>query len=146
FRPQPTFNKQFALLLDNLNTNHENGYVNYLYCTNEAETNRFYDIFENFRENGQNQDISYESKVFPLYQGFIDDDNRIACYTDHQIFERYHRFSIKNSKSKKQNITLKELTSLSVGDYVTHIDHGIGKFGGLQKIEVDGKKQEAIKL
>lgn len=146
FRPQPTFNKQFDLLIDNLNTNHQNGYVNYLYCTSEAQATRFYDIFENFKENGQKQVISYETKVFPLYQGFIDDENRIACYTDHQIFERYHRFSIKNSKSKKQNITLKELTSLSVGDYVTHIDHGIGKFGGLQKIEVDGKKQEAIKL
>src|SRR5690606_11010578 len=104
------------------------------------------DIFENFKENGQKQIISYETKVYPLDQGFIEDENRIACYTDHQIFERYHRFSIKNSTSKKQNITLKELTSLSVGDYVTHIDHGIGKFGGLQKIEVDGKKQEAIKL
>ncbi|MCD8518553.1 MAG: transcription-repair coupling factor, partial [Flavobacterium sp.] len=67
-------------------------------------------------------------------------------YTDHQIFERYHKFSIKNGYSKKQTITLKELTSLSVGDYVTHIDHGIGKFGGLQKIQVEGKTQEAIKL
>src|SRR5690554_8179960 len=82
----------------------------------------------------------------PLFQGFIDDENQIACYTDHQIFERYHKFNIKNSYSKKQNITLKELTTLSVGDYVTHIDHGIGKFGGLQKIDVDGKMQEAIKL
>jgi transcription-repair coupling factor (superfamily II helicase) len=84
--------------------------------------------------------------VFPLYQGFVDLENQIACYTDHQIFERYHKFSIKNGYSKKQTITLKELNSLTVGDYVTHIDHGIGKFGGLQKIEVEGKKQEAIKL
>ncbi|HLV47171.1 MAG TPA: transcription-repair coupling factor [Flavobacterium sp.] len=146
FRPQPTFNKQFDLLIDNLNANHQNGYTNYLYCTGEAQANRFHDIFENFKENGQKQVEAYETKVFPLYQGFIDDENQIVCYTDHQIFERYHRFSIKNAKNKKQNITLKELNSLSVGDYVTHIDHGIGKFGGLQKIEVDGKKQEAIKL
>jgi transcription-repair coupling factor (superfamily II helicase) len=84
--------------------------------------------------------------VLPLFEGFIDEENQIACYTDHQIFERYHKFSIKNGYSKKQTITLKELTSLSVGDYVTHIDHGIGKFGGLQKIQVEGKTQEAIKL
>ncbi|CAN0361111.1 unnamed protein product, partial [Ectocarpus sp. 4 AP-2014] len=68
------------------------------------------------------------------------------CYTDHQIFERYHKFHLKNGYAKKQAITLKELTKLDIGDYVTHIDHGIGKFGGLQKIDVEGKKQEAIKL
>lgn len=146
FRPQPTFNKQFDLLIDNLNANHQNGFVNHLYCSSEAQANRFHEIFENFKENGEKQVEAYETKVFPLFQGFIDDENQIVCYTDHQIFERYHRFSIKDAKSKKQNITLKELNSLSVGDYVTHIDHGIGKFGGLQKIEVDGKKQEAIKL
>ncbi|PIX09506.1 MAG: transcription-repair coupling factor, partial [Flavobacteriaceae bacterium CG_4_8_14_3_um_filter_34_10] len=69
-----------------------------------------------------------------------------VCYTDHQIFERYHKFHLKNGYAKKQAITLKELTHLEIGDYVTHIDHGIGKFGGLQKIDVEGKKQEAIKL
>ena len=73
-------------------------------------------------------------------------DLKLACYTDHQIFERYHKFHLKNGYAKKQAITLKELTKLEVGDYVTHIDHGIGKFGGLQKIDVEGKKQEAIKL
>ena len=81
-----------------------------------------------------------------LYQGFIDHDNKITCYTDHQIFERYHKFHLKNGYAKKQAITLKELTNLDLGDYVTHIDHGIGRFGGLQKIDVEGKKQEAIKL
>jgi transcription-repair coupling factor (superfamily II helicase) len=88
----------------------------------------------------------YDTIKFPLYQGFIDEELQIACYTDHQIFERYHKFSIKNGYAKKQTITLKELTTLSVGDYVTHIDHGIGRFGGLQKIQVEGKTQEAIKL
>jgi transcription-repair coupling factor (superfamily II helicase) len=81
----------------------------------------------------------------PLYQGFIDEENQITCYTDHQIFERYHKFNIKKSYSKKEYY-LKELTTLSVGDYVTHIDHGIGRFGGLQKIQVENKTQEAIKL
>ncbi len=146
-KPQPSFNKQFDLLLNNLNDNHFNGYKNYLFCSNENQAKRFHDIFETLDEaNSENIRKQYNTVVLPLYQGFIDEENQIACYTDHQIFERYHKFSIKSNVSKKQNITLKELTTLSVGDYVTHIDHGIGKFGGLQKIQVEGKTQEAIKL
>lgn len=146
-QPQPSFNKQFDLLLSNLNENHSNGFKNYIFCSNEAQAARFHDIFESLDEaNHENIRKQYKTIVFPIYEGFIDEENRIACYTDHQIFERYHRFNIKNGYSKKQTITLKELNSLSVGDYVTHIDHGIGKFGGLQKIQVEGKTQEAIKL
>ncbi|NNT70934.1 transcription-repair coupling factor [Flavobacterium sp. IMCC34852] len=146
-QPQPSFNKQFDLLLNNLSDNHFNGYTNYLYCANEGQANRFHDIFESLdEENHENIRKQYHTIVSSLYQGFIDEENQIACYTDHQIFERYHKFSIKNGYSKKQTLTLKELNSLSVGDYVTHIDHGIGKFGGLQKIQVEGKTQEAIKL
>ena len=146
-QPQPSFNKQFDLLLNNLSENHFNGYKNYLFCSNEAQAKRFHDIFETLDEaNSENIRKQYNTIVLPMYQGFIDEENQISCYTDHQIFERYHKFSIKNGYSKKQNITLKELTTLSVGDYVTHIDHGIGKFGGLQKIQVEGKTQETIKL
>ena len=146
-QPQPSFNKQFDLLLNNLNENQFNGYKNYLLCSNEAQAKRFHDIFETLDEaNSENIRKQYNTIVLPLYQGFIDDENQITCYTDHQIFERYHKFNIKNGYSKKQIITLKELTTLSVGDYVTHIDHGIGRFGGLQKIQVEGKTQEAIKL
>ena len=155
-KPQPSFNKQFDLLLNNLNENHFNGIKNYLFCSNENQANRFKEIFEDIDEEDSKSSVTlsavevhkhkYKSIVLPLYQGFIDEENQIACYTDHQIFERYHKFNIKNGYSKKQTITLKELTSLSVGDYVTHIDHGIGKFGGLQKIQVEGKTQEAIKL
>ncbi|HJR99927.1 MAG TPA: transcription-repair coupling factor [Flavobacterium sp.] len=146
-QPQPSFNKQFDLLLNNLSENHFNGYKNYLFSSNEAQAKRFHDIFETLDEaNSENIRKQYNTIVLPLYQGFIDEENQITCYTDHQIFERYHKFSIKNGYSKKQNITLKELTTLSVGDYVTHIDHGIGKFGGLQKIQVEGKTQETIKL
>ncbi|HEU0136471.1 MAG TPA: transcription-repair coupling factor [Flavobacterium sp.] len=146
-QPQPAFNKQFDLLLSNLSENHFNGIKNYLCCSNETQAKRFHDIFESLDEaNHENIRKQYDTVVLPLYQGFIDEENQIACYTDHQIFERYHKFSIKNSQSKKQTITLKELNTLSVGDYVTHIDHGIGKFGGLQKIQVEGKTQEAIKL
>jgi len=146
-QPQPSFNKQFDLLLNSLSENHFNGYKNYLCCSNENQASRFHDIFEDIDEaNSESIRKQYKTMVLPLFEGFIDEENQIACYTDHQIFERYHKFSIKNGYSKKQTITLKELTSLSVGDYVTHIDHGIGKFGGLQKIQVEGKIQEAIKL
>ncbi|POS01854.1 transcription-repair coupling factor [Flavobacterium croceum DSM 17960] len=146
-QPQPSFNKQFDLLLNNLNENHFHGIKNILFCSNESQAQRFEAIFEDIAQE-QHEAIlkQYKTLVLPLYQGFIDEELQIACYTDHQIFERYHKFSIKNGYSKKQTITLKELTQLAVGDYVTHIDHGIGKFGGLQKIDVEGKKQEAIKL
>jgi len=140
-RPQPSFNKQFNLLIEDLNVHHSKGYSNYILCANEKQAQRFHDIFEDADE-----EVHYETVVFPLYQGFIDEDQKVVCYTDHQIFERYYRFRLKNGYAKKQNITLKELTNLNKGDYVTHIDHGIGKFAGLQKIDVDGKKQEAIKL
>jgi transcription-repair coupling factor (superfamily II helicase) len=146
-KPQPSFNKQFDLLLNNLNDNHFNGYQNYLFCSNDAQAKRFHDIFASIdEENSENIRKQYNTIVLPIYKGFIDEENQLACYTDHQIFERYHKFNIKSNVSKKQNITLKELTTLTVGDYVTHIDHGIGRFGGLQKIQVEGRTQEAIKL
>lgn len=145
-RPQPSFNKQFDLLIENLNENTQNGISNYLYCSNDTQAKRFHEIFESFKDDNTQKVAQYETIVMPLFQGFVDEELQIACYTDHQIFERYHKFNIKNGYTKKQSITLKELTTLSVGDYVTHIDHGIGKFGGLQKIQVEGKTQEAIKL
>lgn len=139
--PQPSFNKQFDLLIENLKENEEKGYKNYLFCSSEQQAKRFHDIFEDM-----NAQVQYETVVMSLYRGFISHDLKAVCYTDHQIFERYHKFNLKNGYAKKQAITLKELNTLVIGDYVTHIDHGIGKFGGLQKIDVNGKKQEAIKL
>lgn len=146
-QPQPSFNKQFDLLMNNLNDNYHNGIKNFLFSSNENQAKRFKEIFKDIDEDAaKNVKDKYDTIVFPLFSGFIDTELQIACYTDHQIFERYHKFSIKNNASKKQTVTLKELTALSIGDYVTHIDHGIGKFGGLQKIQVEGKTQEAIKL
>ena len=145
-KPQPVFNKQFDLLIDDLNTNTKNGITNYLCCTNEKQTQRFHDIFSSLDEENKNQEIQYKAIVFPIHEGFLDLETKIACYSDHQIFERYHKFNLKNNASKKQTITLKELTNLEVGDFVTHMDHGVGKFGGLQKIDVEGNQQEAIKL
>jgi transcription-repair coupling factor (superfamily II helicase) len=140
-KPQPSFNKKFDLLIENLNDNRDAGYSNYIFCSTEQQAKRFHDIFDEVDET-----VHYQTIIFPLFQGFVDQDLKIACYTDHQIFERYHKFHLKNGYAKKQAITLKELNKLEIGDYVTHIDHGIGKFGGLQKIDVEGKKQEAIKL
>ena len=139
--PQPAFNKQFNLLIDNLNSNHNKGYTNYISCVSEQQAKRFHDIFEDAEAT-----VNYQTAQLALHQGFVNEDAKIAVYTDHQIFERYHKFKIKNGYAKKQAITLQELTNLEIGDYVTHIDHGIGRFGGLQKIDVEGNKQEAIKL
>ena len=139
--PQPSFNKQFDLLIENLSQNTKKGFTNYLFCDNEKQAKRFHDIFDDVED-----EVNYITITMPLYQGFIDNNLKIVCYTDHQIFERYHKFRLKSGFAKKQSISLKQLTNLEIGDYVTHIDHGIGKFGGLQKIDVEGKKQEAIKL
>lgn len=140
-KAQPSFNKQFDLLIENLNQHHKNGFKNYIFCANKQQAQRFHDIFSD-----SEIEVHYQTLVLPLYQGFIDLEEKIVCYTDHQIFERYHKFRLKNGYEKKQSISLKQLNNLEIGDYVTHIDHGIGKFGGLQKIDVEGKKQEAIKL
>ncbi|MGB0838193.1 MAG: transcription-repair coupling factor [Flavobacteriaceae bacterium] len=140
-KPQPSFNKQFELLSDNLKEQEVLGYDNYLCCSSEKQVERFDDIFRDLEV-----DLNYHGLDFPLYLGFVDPAQKITCYTDHQIFERYHKFRLKTGYEKKQAITLKELNTLEVGDYVTHMDHGVGTFGGLQKIDVDGKKQEAIKL
>jgi len=138
--PQPAFNKKFELLIENLKTYSENDYAILICCINQQQAQRFHDIFEDMAFS------QYKTIVLGLHEGFIDHDNKIVCYTDHQIFERYHKFKINSKFDKKQAITLKELTQLDKGDYVTHIDHGIGRFGGLQKIDVDGNTQEAIKL
>ncbi|MCF6297022.1 MAG: transcription-repair coupling factor [Flavobacteriaceae bacterium] len=140
-KPQPSFNKQFDLLIENFNKNTKEGLTNYLFCDNKKQAQRFHDIFDDVKT-----EVHYKTIVKSLYQGFLDHDLKIACYTDHQIFERYHKFRLKSGFAKKQALSLKELTNLEIGDYVTHIDHGIGKFGGLQKIDIEGKKQEAIKL
>ena len=139
--PQPTFNKQFKLLIDDLNQKQASGFENYICCANAQQAQRFHDIFQ-----GHESVVHYKTLVLSLHQGFVNHDLKIACYTDHEIFERYHKFKLKNGFAKKQAITLREINSLEVGDYVTHIDHGIGKFGGLKKIDIEGKSQEAIKL
>lgn len=139
--PQPSFNRQFELLISYFNNKHEEGFQNYILCGSEQQAKRFQDIFEEME-----QKVRYQTVQLSLHAGFVDTELKCNVFTDHQIFERYYKFQLKNGYAKKQAITLKELMQLEVGDYVTHIDHGIGKFAGLQKIEVEGKQQEAIKL
>lgn len=140
-KPQPSFNKKFELLVEDFRQNTENGWKNYLLCLSTKQVERFYAIFEDI-----GHEVEFQPIVHTLHEGFIDPDGKKVVYTDHEIFERYQKFKLKGGFEKKQAITLKELTSLQVGDFVTHIDHGIGEFGGLQKIDVNGKHQEAIKL
>jgi len=138
---QPVFNKNFDLLGQNLKSNRQKGYRNILLTSSPKQIERLHAIFD---DKGDPQKI--DSLLFALNEGFIDHDLKICCYTDHQIFERYHRFNLRSKKSSRQAITIKELSKLHPGDFVVHIDHGVGKFAGLVKTEVNGNIQEAIRL
>ena len=138
---QPVFKKNFDLLAENLINHQIQGFTNYILSANVSQTDRLKAIFDD-----KGLKVNFRPINFTLQEGFIDHDRKICCYTDHQIFERYHRFEIKSRKAERDSITFKELNKLHQGDYVVHVDHGIGKFAGLAKTEVDGKLQEAIRL
>jgi len=138
---QPVFNKNFEILCKNLLENSEMGYTNLILSDNERQFERLKSIFQDIDPT-----VQFSPVNLVLHQGFIEHDLRICCYTDHQIFERYHKFRLRGNFSKREAITIKELNSLSPGDYVVHSDHGIGQFGGLEKIDINGKLQEAVKL
>jgi len=139
--PQPIFNKNFELLFDDLEQKKQNDYDIWISFSSEKQKDRLEDIF---RDSGKN--IPFKSFISELHEGFIDNNNKISVYTDHQIFDRYQHFKLKNSFSKSEQLTLKDLISLKVGNYITHIDHGIGKFMGLVKVNNNGKTQECFKL
>lgn len=141
FAPQPSFNKNFNLLTQNLKENVQSGLTNIIFSDSPKQMERIYAIFEDIDKT-----IKFSPVQVSLHEGFIDQKLKLACYTDHQIFDRYHRFRLKSSYSKSQAITLKELYNLQPGDYITHIDHGVGRYAGLEKIDVNGKIQEAIRL
>ncbi len=144
-RPQPSFNKNFELLISNLQDNATEGIQNYIFADNPKQLKRLDTIFEDMQADSDGK-ISFNPVNQSIHEGYIDDELNIACYTDHQIFERFHRFHLRDAYKNKESITLKELYDLKPGDYVTHIDHGIGKFDGLEKIDNNGKTQEAIRL
>ncbi|HNW50789.1 MAG TPA: transcription-repair coupling factor [Prolixibacteraceae bacterium] len=139
--PQPLFNKNFELLAQELKLNWTNGYQNYILSNNENQIERLRAIFDDKALN-----VKFTPLNFTFHEGFIDRDIKFAFYTDHQIFERYHRYKLQTTSKAKESISIKELNKLHVGDYVVHIDHGVGKFAGLVKTEINGKTQEAIRL
>ena len=141
--PQPTFNKNFDLLIDDLQQRTKDGYRIYILADQVKQTDRLKAIFDD-KESG----IEFVAVNHALHEGFIDHGAKICCYTDHQIFERYHRVTLRseNARRGKAIITLKEINQLQVGDYVVHVDHGIGQFAGLVTTNFNGRPQETIKL
>ena len=139
--PQPSFNKNFDLLVKNLRQNTDSGYTNFILSDNEKQIERLKSIF-----NDLDTHVDFKPVLASLHEGFIEHSLKIALYTDHQIFDRYHRFQLDDQFTRSENITVQELTGLNPGDYVVHIDHGIGQFGGLEKIQTGGKEQEAVRL
>lgn len=147
-RPQTSFNKDFNLLIHTLRKNEQEGLQNFIFADQAKQVERLFSIFEDIsQENNQKEKITKFTPIhLSIREGFIDEILKLACYTDHQIFDRYYKYKLKKSYSRSQAITLKELRELKPGDYIVHIDHGIGKYAGLEKIEVNGKTQEAIRL
>ena len=144
-KPQPIFSKNFNLLIDDIAEHKEEGYRVIIFSESSKQLSRIQAILNDINHNDELH-RDFETETIAIHGGFIDEDLKVCCYTDHQIFERYHRFHLRDNFSTKQAITLKDLYELKPGDYVTHIDHGIGRFDGLETIENNGKPQEAIRL
>ena len=140
--PQPSFNKQFDLLLQNLADYADQGYQLIITVSNDSQEKRLRKILDDSDGNK----FQFSIFNFQLSHGFVDHTQHVLCYTDHEIFNRYHKYSVKDLRSAREAMTLKELFELKPGDFVTHIDYGVGRFSGLEKVTVDGKKQEVIRL
>ncbi len=140
-KPQPSFNKNFPILIEDLQNNSRNRIENYLFTDSAKQIERFYAIFEDL-----NADVHFHPIPQAIYQGFVDLDLKIACYTDHQIFDRFHRYKLRQGYGKEQALSVRLLRELQPGDYVTHIDYGVGRYSGLEKITVNGHSQEAVRL
>jgi transcription-repair coupling factor (superfamily II helicase) len=140
--PQPVFNKKFDMLANDIIGKTKEGYTVMIIAGNTNQTERLRNIFG----SASKESVQFTSINTSIYEGFIDKKTKTCCYTDHQIFQRYHRYRIRGEVVKSNALTIQELTSLNVGDYVVHIDHGIGIFGGLVKTEMNGKIQEVIRL
>lgn len=139
--PQPSFNKNFELIAQNLTHNQENNLVNIIAAESAKQFESLKTIFEELDPFLKFQDLN-----IGLRNGFIDQNLKIACYTDHQLLDRFHRYKVKEKQSKSKALTLKELRTLHPGDFVVHVDYGIGRFVGLEKLEINGKEQEALRL
>ena len=140
-KPQPSFNKNFKLLIEALEENQKNGLENYLFTDNPRQIDRFESIFNDLGAN-----VTFYPVTKGIDQGFIDLQLKIACYTDHQIFDRFHAFKLRKGFTKDMAISLRMLRELQPGDFVTHIDHGVGKYSGLEKLNINGQIQESVRL
>ncbi len=140
-RPQPAFNRQFDLLIKDLTAHEAAKYSIYIFAEQVKQLERLNSIFADLKT-----EIQFVPVPCSIHEGFIDEDLKIVCYTDHQIFQRYHKYKVKQAYNKNKALTLKTLRDLQPGDYVTHIDHGVGTYSGLQKLEVNGKLQEAVRI
>ena len=139
--PQPAFNRQFNLLIDNLKTFESKKYGIFIFADNPKQLERLHTIFRDL-----DAEINFTPIPVSIHEGFIDNDLKAVCYTDHEIFQRYHKYRVKQAFSKNKALTLKMLRELQPGDYVTHIDHGVGVYSGLEKIEANGRLQEAVRI
>ncbi|RYY95873.1 MAG: DEAD/DEAH box helicase, partial [Chitinophagaceae bacterium] len=140
-KEQPAFNRQFDLLIRDLKEREKEGYALHLFAENPKQLERLYTIFKDLKE-----EITFQPVASAIHEGFYDADLKLLCYTDHQIFQRYHKYKVKQAYNKSKALTLRTLRELQPGDYVTHIDHGVGVYSGLQKMEVNGKLQEAVRI
>jgi len=141
YAPQPIFNKNFELLTADIVQKQYDGYQVNILSPNESQQRRLKEIL---KSHGLIKMPSF--LPMSLHEGYIDKQQKICWYTDHQIFERYHKLSIHRQVERSERMTLNELNALQVGDYIVHIDHGVGQYGGLVKTNVAGRTQEAIKL
>lgn len=140
-RPQPSFNRNFELLIQDLKQEKEAGFESFIFSDNPRQLDRLEAILHDLKAG-----VGLHPVPVAIHKGFIDTDLKILCYTDHQIFERFHRYRLKEGYQKDTALTMRLLRDLQPGDYVTHIDHGIGRFSGLEKIEINGKTQEVVRL
>jgi len=140
-KEQPAFNRQFDLLIKDLKGWESKGFQLYLFAENPKQLERLQTIFDDL-----NAAIVFNPITTSIHEGFIDEELKLVCYTDHQVFQRYHKYKVKQAYNKSKALTLRTLRELQPGDYVTHIDHGVGVYSGLQKLEVNGRLQEAVRL
>jgi transcription-repair coupling factor (superfamily II helicase) len=140
-KEQPAFNRQFDLLIKDLKSWETKAFQLYLFAENPKQLERTLHYFPGFKCK-----IHFNPIVISIHEGFIDEDLKIVCYTDHQVFQRYHKYKVKQAYNKNKALTLRTLRELQPGDFITHIDHGVGVYSGLQKLEVNGRLQEAVRL
>ena len=140
--PQPRFNRNFELLADDIRWNSQRGYTTYILSKNKAQIERLDNIFH----QAGRRSVDFRSLDIVLHEGFVDNRLKVCLYPDHQIFDRYQRYRLRGEIKRDEQMTVAELNALKVGDYVVHIDHGVGRFGGLVKLNDNGRVKEAIKL